>query len=333
MWGPIRFFKNPKGPSRHCKNEEIWLTMPHFPDAIMTSLKETVVNVFWKKTDVKSLFRKCGVPGTLMGNQDWEGYKINAVTPVLDYLNEHEDGIGPLRQILQETLSYQDGDHLLWMSDGRVRKQEAERCLKRLRQLVANHDAAVRTDDEERLARQRKAEEDQRQATFRTHLQDIHTRFLSFFQASDKQGRGYSLETILYDLFTLFELSPRGPFRRVGEQIDGAFVHCGDPFLLEAKWQQKPCDLNDLRDLDGAVGSSLDNTLGLFVSINGFSEESITGYLKGHRPRLICMDGSHLMTVLEGRIDFSDLLIRLRDAAVHKKNILIPVKDIFAGKA
>ena len=111
------------------------------------------------------------------------------------------------------------------------------------------------------------------------------------------------------------------------------FVHCGDPFLLEAKWQKKPCDLNDLRDLDGAVGSSLDNTLGLFMSINRFSEDAITEYLRGHRPRLICMDGSHLMTVLEGRIDLSDLLIRMRDAAVHKKHILIPVKDIFAGKA
>jgi len=85
--------------------------------------------------------------------------------------------------------------------------------------------------------------------------------------------------------------------------------------------------------LDGAVGSSLDNTLGLFISINGFSKEAITAYLTGNRPRILCIDGSHLITVLEGRIDLSDLLIRLRDAAVHKQNIHIPVNDIFAGKA
>ncbi len=96
---------------------------------------------------------------------------------------------------------------------------------------------------------------------------------------------------------------------------------------------EKQCILHDLRDLDGAVVLSLDNTLGLFISIYGFSEEAIKGYLEGNRPRLICMDGSHLMTVLDGRIDLSDLLIRLRDAAVHKKNILIPIKDIFAGRA
>lgn len=307
--------------------------MPHFVDAIMTALKETVVNVFWKRKDVRSLFRKCAVPDTLVNRQDWDGYKINVVAPVLDYLNEHEDGLGPLRQIVHETLSYTDGDHLLWMSDGKLRKQEAERCLDRLRKLVSAHDTAVRSEEEEKDARERRAEEEQREASFRMALQDIHDRFLGFFQAADAQGRGYSLEAMLYDLFTLFELGPRGPFRRVGEQIDGAFTHCSDPFLLEAKWQKNPCNLNDLRDLDGAVGSSLDNTLGLFISINGFSEQAITEYLTGSRPRLICMDGSHVMVVLEGRIDFSDLLMRLRDAAVHKKRILVPVKDIFAGRA
>ncbi len=213
--------------------------MAHFSDAIMTTLKETVINVFWrKKQDLRPLFRKCRVPDSVINNQDWDGYKINIVAPVLDYLNEFEDGLGPLRQILQETLSYQDGDHLLWMTDGKKRKQEAERCLKRLRCLVASHDAAVRTEADEKLARQRRIEEQQREAAFRSQLKVIHDRFMEYCQSSDKQKRGYSLESILYDLFNLFELSPRGPFRRIGEQIDGAFTHCGDPFLLEAKWQK-----------------------------------------------------------------------------------------------
>jgi hypothetical protein len=40
-------------------------------------------------------------------------------------------------------------------------------------------------------------------------------------------------------------------------------------YLLEAKWTKDRVNLGDLRDLDGAVGSSLDNTLGLFISIEG----------------------------------------------------------------
>lgn len=50
-----------------------------------------------------------------------------------------------------------------------------------------------------------------------------------------------------------------------------------DHYLLEAKWTKDLVNLGDLRDLDGAVGSSLDNTLGLFISVEGFSKEGITG--------------------------------------------------------
>lgn len=307
--------------------------MSYFPDNILTALKEAVVNVFWKKDDVRALFRRCDVPSQLVNEQDWNAYKIHIVSPVLDALNISTNGIGPLRRILQESLEYKDGDHLLWTSDGPKRKREAERCLEHLRLLVKDHDAAVRTAEEVRQARLKDLEEQKRGAAFREKLNAILQRFYGYCQDSDAQQRGYGLEVILYDLFTLFELAPRGAFRRVGEQIDGAFTHNKDHFLLEAKWQQQKSNLADLRDLDGAVGSSLDNTLGLFISLSGYSEEALTGYLQGNRPRIICMDAAHLMHVLEGRMDLADLIERLKDAAVHKRNVFVSMSEILQGKS
>ncbi|WP_339683119.1 hypothetical protein [Gimesia maris] len=307
--------------------------MPHFPDNILTSLKETIVNVFWKKDDVRGLFRRCDVPSELINAQDWNAYKYHIVSPVLDSLNTVIDGIGPLRRLLQECLKYKDGDHLLWTSDGQKRKREAERCLEHLRLLVKDHDAAIRTEEEAREARIKEIEEQKRGAAFRDKLDAIRNRFYACFQDNNAQKRGYDLEAILYDLFCLFELTPRGPFRRTGEQIDGAFTHRSEHFLLEAKWQQKKTDLSDLRDLDGAVGSSLDNTLGLFLSLNGYSEVALQGYLQGNRPRLICMDADHLIHILEGRMDLTDLIERLKDAAVQKRHIYVPMSDILGGIA
>src|SRR6266404_3100496 len=90
----------------------------------------------------------------------------------------------------------------------------------------------------------------------------------SWFVKAMKIVGGYSLEKLLNQLFQLFELAPHAPFKRHGEQIDGAFVLDREHFLLESKWQKKQPNLGDLRDLDGAVSSSLDNTLGLFVSVH-----------------------------------------------------------------
>jgi len=110
---------------------------------------------------------------------------------------------------------------------------------------------------------------------------------LRLLTKNDEKERGYDLERLLNEIFALFELAPHSPFRRVGEQIDGAFLLDREHFLLEAKWQKKRCDLANLRDLDGAVSSSLDNTLGLFIAVSGFSEEALSGYIAGNRPRII----------------------------------------------
>jgi hypothetical protein len=309
------------------------MNVQHFPDNVVIVMKDAIINVFWKKQDVRSLFTRCGVPSSLIAAQDWTAYKINIVSPVINVLNSSRDGLRPLRQLLQETLEYTDGKHLLWLPDGEKRRKEAERALEHLRLLVGQHDAAARSAEEEREARLRRQEEASRGAAFQRKRDDIKERFLEFFSAPNRQERGYAFETVLYDLFDLFELAPRGSFRRTGEQIDGAFTHSGDHFLLEAKWQQQKVNLADLRDLDGAVSSSLDNTLGLFVALNGFSAEGLDGYSSGNRPRIICMDGAHLMAVFDGRIDFIDLIGRIRDVAVHKRKIFTDVEAILMGRA
>lgn len=305
--------------------------MGHFPDNILLALKETVLKVFWKKEDVKNLLQRCEVPSSLLSQQDWQKYKYHIVSPVLDWLNSNDDGLGPLRRILLETLQYKDGNHLLWMSDGQKKKREAEAALEHLRLLVKDHDATVKAGDEQKQVRMRQAEEAKRGAHFQSKLTEIKDQFIACCQSQTAQARGYSLEQILCDLFLLFELDPRGPFRRTGEQIDGAFTHDNDPFLLEAKWQRNPVVLADLRDLDGAVGSSLDNTLGLFLSLNGFSQQALDGYIQGNRPKIICMDGGDLMAILEKRVDFGDLLRRKREIAAQGRLIFVPFSEILKG--
>lgn len=306
--------------------------MPHFADNILTALKEAVIAVFWTKKDLRKVLVRCRVPDNLIARQDWNDYKINIVTPILDELNGSASGIEPLRRLAEETLQYKDGKHLSWVSDADKRMRDAERSLEHLRLLIKDHDADIKQKRDDREKRQDQARHAKGAELFQNKLGDLKGRFLGYFQNPNRQERGYALEEILYELFDLFELSPRGPFRRIGEQIDGAFVFEREHYLLEAKWQKDPVNLADLRDLDGAVESSLDNTLGLFISLNGFSPDGLTAYLQGKRPRLVCMDGGDLIAVLEGRIDLTVLLQRKKDLAVEKRNIFVRVNEILGGK-
>jgi len=303
----------------------------HFPDNIITATKEAVIAVFWRKKDVRALFERCGVPADLVARQNWDDYKFNIVAPIIDYLNTVAAGVGPLRRILSETLQYKDGKHLAWVSDAQRRMRDAERTLEHLRLLTQDHDSALKKKEAERQRVQERARRAKGAELFQKKLGELKDHFYAYFANPNRQERGYALEEILYELFDLFDLSPRGPFNRTGEQIDGAFLWGSEHYLLEAKWQSKPVNAADLRDLDGAVGSSLDNTLGLFISLNGFSDEGVRQYLTGHRPRIFCMDGADLAAVLEQKIELPDLLQRKKDLAVEKQRIFVRVNEIFGG--
>lgn len=307
--------------------------MSHFPENIMRALVDAVYNVFWKKSEVRALYQKCGVPHTLTNAQDWNDKKIRSLEPVLQSLNSTEDGLGPLRMILAETLKFTSGDHLLWLADGQKRKREAERCLDHLRLLVEKHDAQIEEERKRKDQMRSKRAENEEKGAFERKLGDLKARIYEFHASNAKQERGYGLEAILYELFDLFELEPRGPFRVRGEQIDGAFVLDQFDFLLEAKWQGEPAQLKDLRDLDGAIGTNLDNTLGLFVSMNHFSQEALDRYSQAGRPKLICMNGMDLISVLEGQVDLVDLLRRKRAHAAQTGNVFVSAKDILEGRA
>ena len=126
-------------------------------------------------------------------------------------------------------------------------------------------------------------------------------------------------------LFELFDLDPRAAFRVTGEQIDGSFSFEGTDYLFEARWEDQLTPRAELDAFDAKIGRKLENnTLGLFLSINGFSSDGVAVY-SGGRSLMILMDGSNLIAVLEGRIDLVKMLLRKRRHAAQTGNIYLTV--------
>ncbi len=111
------------------------------------------------------------------------------------------------------------------------------------------------------------------------------------------------------------DLDPKSSFKITGEQIDGSFTFDNTDYLLEAKWQKKHIDAQELYGFGGKIQGKFKNTCGLYVSLEGYSSECT----KTENPSvkaIILMDGLDLMQVLEGRIKLNDLLyIKRRHAA------------------
>jgi len=125
----------------------------------------------------------------------------------------------------------------------------------------------------------------------------------------------------------LFDLDPKSAFKITGEQLDGAFTFDGTDYLFECKWHKALISIQDLDAFSGKLSRKLDNTLGLFLSINGFSEDAVKAHSTGRRA-MILMDGSDLMAVLEGRIDLIQLLLRKRRHASQTGNIYLRIHEL-----
>jgi hypothetical protein len=81
----------------------------------------------------------------------------------------------------------------------------------------------------------------------------------------------------------------------------GAFSLDGTDYLFEAKWQQDASNASELDAFAAKVRRKLENTLGVFLSINGFSQDGVVADSAGGAV-VILADGADLMAVLEERL-------------------------------
>jgi len=139
--------------------------------------------------------------------------------------------------------------------------------------------------------------------------------FASLTSAGDMRQRGFLLENLLQRVFNLYDIPTENSFRRNegGEQIDGAFKLEGWYYLVECKWTQKLTDIRQLDSLYGKIGRSGKQTLGLFLSMNGWSD-NVCPLLKQNQDKsIILMDGYDLRCVLNEQVD-----VNLRDLLLAK---------------
>jgi hypothetical protein len=154
---------------------------------------------------------------------------------------------------------------------------------------------------------------------FPNQLYLLSMMFDDLAKSQDAHKRGFLLEELLNRTFDLYELPVVGSFRRNegAEQIDGAFKLEGWHYLVECRWRKKLADINQLDGLKGKIDRSGKQTMGLFLSIDGWSE-NVPNVLKQNPDKsIILMDGYDLRTVLIGCVTLPELLL----AKIAKLNL------------
>ncbi|PZG12733.1 hypothetical protein C1I95_25215 [Micromonospora craterilacus] len=187
----------------------------------------------------------------------------------------------------------------------------ARSAIETLRKITKQYRADL--DGQERVQAQKRVTEVRQaaQRRFDDALMEVKAEFLTLSASTDPQGRGRQFEAVLYRLLDLHDMQPRIAYNVPFEQIDGSFTFNTDDYLLEAKWCQARIERDQADVFAAKVQRKGRNTLGLFVSISGFTQ----GFLEIPHAQgcpFITLDGDDLFLVLDARIGLDEVLQRKR---------------------
>jgi len=159
-------------------------------------------------------------------------------------------------------------------------------------------------------------------------LLQLKQEFFRLAAEGDRNKAGLALEPLLNKLFNLFDLSPREPFRVVGEQIDGSFVMDGQVYLLESKWEKHPLPEADLLVFRGKIEGKSTFTRGVMIALNDVSAPAREAITRGKAPSFFIMNGHDLMMILSEAISLTEFLRKRVRLLAEKGYVCVPFSEV-----
>ncbi|MFA5403917.1 MAG: hypothetical protein WC358_03175 [Ignavibacteria bacterium] len=296
--------------------------------AAIIALTDALTNIYWYKSELRSFIMNTISDPSILVKLNWEDYKRNIVSTLVNFLANHQDTYqNDLLKLMNEVCKINNYSHLERIDNGKEKAEIAKKSVEALRQQIKGHQDLLEEQKQQEERRQKAYEKSLQVKGVQERLEEIKNEFYKLVGSTSPQNRGYQLEKIIKDLFNLFDLDPKASFRIIGEQIDGAFTFENSDYLFEGKWQHELVGIQDLDAFSGKLTRKLENTLGLFLSMSRFSEDAVKAHSTGRRLMKL-KDGSDIMGVLEGRIDLLQLLLRKRRHASQTGNIYLKLHEI-----
>jgi hypothetical protein len=296
----------------------------NLPYEIREALVQCCGRVFWYRDSYKSFLLAAGVPRAMYDRHgDQNKYKIaHLILGELDALGD--EGFLMQRRLVTEFCKLRGAP-----AESQDRAA-ALTALARLEELAVSqklyNEKEVVNESEKRL----NAEEEHRRTMERnTQLEVLNSRFCALVGAtSDEQKRGYALESILSDLFSLANVPYRRSYKTQTEQIDGHFSFKGFDYLVEVRWRKEYPTEGDLATLKLKVDKKITSTRGLFVSFAGFRRSVVEEFTRGVASNIILMDGADLALILEGRVSLVQALELKIEKAAQEGSINVHLREL-----
>lgn len=279
----------------------------HFIDLV----RDALLKSFWRKPTLRQFLQRHHVNESFLATWAAEETKRELLDRLFPKLEATEKGMQVIKQMaisLADQIAFPD---LKGWEDEALKQKAATEAVAALKTYLMKTKDGETSQKEKEAVREAALKQKEISRQQSQSLEKLQNRLLGLVPSQGTQQGGYDFQTWFYDLVEFYEVPCRRPYVSAGRQIDGTVTVEGTTYLVELKFTQDQSAATDIDSLLTKLTNVADNTMGLMVSMAGYSTVAID-QASGKKTPLILMDYGHVMALLQGTWKLDELISRLR---------------------
>lgn len=290
---------------------------------------EAALKSFWRKEALRKFLRECSVAESHLASWSPDESKREFLDRTFASLQRTDRGQGVLRKManfLSEQATFPD---LLNWEDSNAKISAASKAVEELKSLLRRQADAAVSEKEKIKIREAAIARREMAKRAKTSLDSLASQLKSLVSQQGTSVGGYAFQDWFYDLLSFEELDTRKPYVTLGRQIDGSVTVDGTTYLVELKFTSEQAGAPDIDVFRSKIESKADNTMGIFVSMSGYSSVAISE-ASGKKTTMLLLDASHVFLALSGTMQLAAVIRRVRRHASQTGESYLSV-DSFGG--
>lgn len=290
---------------------------------------EAVLKSYWRKNALRKFLSASHVSESFLATWAVEESKRDLLDRMFLTLQKTDRGKAVIYQMARNLSEQKTFPDLRNWEDTDQKIQDAYKAVQELKHYLKEQDEEIKNEKERAETQQRAREERERiqrsltdKAKLQKELDSLHTKI-------GTQESGYEFEDWFYRMLDYCEITNRKPYKTGGRQIDGSLTLDGTTYLVELKFQKDQSGATDIDSLKAKVDKMADNTMGIIVSMAGYSSVAKSD-ASGNKTTTMLLDAGHLYLFLSGSMAFSEILLRIRRHASQTGEAYLPTNK-FSG--
>jgi len=297
----------------------------HFIDLVQDALLKS----FWRKNALLAFLRRHKIVESFLSTWHETETKRVFVGRLFPKLERDDKGAQVLKQMavsLSEQVKFPD---LEGWEDSQAKIQSAKEAVAALRYYLNVQKQKV--DDAKTRDEVRKAAHQRMQETIRKKqtLETLSERLMELSKGIGTADAGYRFQDWFFDLVDFFEVINRRPYKSGGRQIDGSVTVEGTTYLTELKFTKDQASATDVDTFLAKVNDKADNTMGIMVSMSGYSSTAVE-QASGRKTPIILLDHGHIYLILGGSWILPEMVSRVRRHVSQTAHAFLPASE-FGG--